>query len=243
MVAATNRKVAGMKKAGLIILILLSTVIFCNAEEKKDTFDTADLEKQISYAIGYDIVQRLTEYFDIDPQFFTDGASDSINGTPKVSQQKIQELIGAYQQIAGQRRMIKKQAQLKENKDAGAKFLAENKTKDGIVALPSGLQYKVMAEGEGRTLKLSDTVECHYKGTLLDGSVFDSSYRRGKPAVFQVGGVIQGWQQALQLMRVGSRWQLFVPSDLAYGDRGAGQDIKPGATLIFDVEIISIIEQ
>ena len=108
------------------------------------------------------------------------------------------------------------------------------------MTLESGLQYRVITSGDGAIPKASDTVECHYKGTTIDGKEFDSSYKRGKPASFQVGGVIKGWTQALQLMKVGSKWELFIPSELAYGDRGAGKAIAPGSTLLFDVELLSI---
>lgn len=126
-------------------------------------------------------------------------------------------------------------------KEAGNKFLSENKAKEGVVALPSGLQYKILKDGDGTQPKASDTVKCHYEGRLIDGTVFDSSIRRGEPAEFPVGGVIQGWVEALQLMKVGSKWQLYIPSELAYGSHGAGQAIGPDETLIFDVELLAII--
>lgn len=140
--------------------------------------------------------------------------------------------------------MAKQQAQMKtkgeKNKKEGDAFLAENKDKKGIVSLPSGLQYKVIKEGEGDTPKATDKVTVHYRGTLIDGTEFDSSYGRGEPATFPVNGVIPGWTEALQLMNAGSKWQLFIPSKLAYGERGAGGKIGPNSTLIFDVELISI---
>ena len=126
---------------------------------------------------------------------------------------------------------------------AGEAFLAENKSKEGVVALPSGLQYKILTAGTGPKPTANDTVTCNYRGTLLNGKEFDSSYKRGQPASFPVSGVIKGWTEALQLMPVGSKWQLFIPADLAYGDRGAGGDIGPGETLIFEVELISIGDQ
>jgi FKBP-type peptidyl-prolyl cis-trans isomerase FklB len=126
---------------------------------------------------------------------------------------------------------------------AGEAFLAENKSKEGVVALPSGLQYKILTAGTGPKPTANDTVTCNYRGTLLNGKEFDSSYKRGQPASFPVIGVIKGWTEALQLMPVGSKWQLFIPADLAYGDRGAGGDIGPGETLIFEVELISIGDQ
>ena len=128
----------------------------------------------------------------------------------------------------------------KLNKKESAEFLTANKTKEGIVTLPSGLQYKILTEGTGPKPAATDTVVCNYRGTLISGAEFDSSYKRGQPASFPVNGVIKGWTEALQLMPVGSKWQLFVPSELGYGDRGAGADIGPGATLIFEVELLSI---
>ena len=124
------------------------------------------------------------------------------------------------------------------NKKEGEAFLAANKGKEGVVTLPSGLQYKILKEGTGPKPTASDTVVCNYRGTLINGTEFDSSYKRGQPATFPVGGVIKGWTEALQLMPVGSKWQLFIPSDLAYGERGAGADIGPESTLIFEVELL-----
>ena len=127
------------------------------------------------------------------------------------------------------------------NKQAGKEFLAENAKRSGVVVLPSGLQYEVLAEGKGRKPKATDKVQCHYHGTLIDGQVFDSSIQRGTPAVFGVNQVIPGWVEALQLMPVGSRWKLYIPSDLAYGEHGAGGSIPANATLIFEVELIKIL--
>jgi FKBP-type peptidyl-prolyl cis-trans isomerase FklB len=138
----------------------------------------------------------------------------------------------------------KQQAVAKEagdkNKKEGEAFLADNKTKEGVVVLPSGLQYKILKAGDGPKPTAADSVVCNYKGTLISGKEFDSSYKRGQPATFPVGGVIKGWTEALQLMPVGSKWQLFIPADLAYGDRQAGPDITPGSTLVFEVELLSI---
>ena len=127
------------------------------------------------------------------------------------------------------------------NKQAGKEFLAENAKRSGVVELPSGLQYEVLAEGKGRKPKATDKVQCHYHGTLIDGQVFDSSIQRGTPAVFGVNQVIPGWVEALQLMPEGSRWKLYIPSDLAYGEQGAGGSIPANATLIFEVELINIL--
>jgi FKBP-type peptidyl-prolyl cis-trans isomerase FklB len=126
------------------------------------------------------------------------------------------------------------------NKTEGETFLAANKNKEGVITLPSGLQYKILQAGTGPKPAATDSVVCNYRGTLINGTEFDSSYKRGQPATFPVNGVIKGWTEALQLMPVGSKWQLFVPAQLAYGDRGAGADIGPNATLIFEVELLSI---
>ena len=134
----------------------------------------------------------------------------------------------------------KQNEMLQMNKEAGVQFLVENKRKENVVELPSGLQYEVITEGSGATPKETDTVECHYHGTLIDGTVFDSSVERGQPATFGVTQVIKGWVEALQLMPVGSKWRLFVPSNLAYGEQGAGNDIQPNSTLIFEVELLGI---
>jgi len=127
------------------------------------------------------------------------------------------------------------------NKKSGEVFLVENKKKDGVVNLPSGLQYKIIKAGTGTSPKAADTVTVNYKGTLVDGTEFDSSYKRGEPVTFPVGGVIPGWTEALQKMKVGSKWQLFIPASLGYGEKGAGNVIGPNATLIFEVELISIL--
>jgi FKBP-type peptidyl-prolyl cis-trans isomerase FklB len=149
---------------------------------------------------------------------------------------------------AFQKEMMAKQQELakrlgEKNKKEGEAFLSENRKKEGIKALPSGLQYKVVKAGTGKKPKSTDTVTTHYRGTLIDGTEFDSSYRRGQPASFPVSGVIAGWTEALQLMEEGAKWQLFIPPNLAYGERGAGSQIGPNATLIFEIELISIQEK
>ncbi len=134
----------------------------------------------------------------------------------------------------------KQNEMLEKNKQAGQEFLAENTKQENIVTLPSGLQYEIITEGDGAIPTATDTVQCHYHGTLIDGTVFDSSVQRGEPAVFGVTQVIKGWVEALQLMPVGSKWRLFVPSDMAYGEQGAGDIIQPNSTLIFEVELLGI---
>jgi FKBP-type peptidyl-prolyl cis-trans isomerase FklB len=157
-----------------------------------------------------------------------------------MTEQEIKETVTALQKDL----QVKQQEQVKvlaeKNKKEGEAFLAGNKKKQGVITMPSGLQYKIMTDGKGKSPKATDMVTVNYKGTLIDGTEFDSSYKRGQPATFNVNGVIPGWTEALQLMKEGSKWQLFVPSNLAYGERGAGGPIGPNAVLIFEVELISI---
>jgi FKBP-type peptidyl-prolyl cis-trans isomerase FklB len=200
-----------------------------------------DKDKE-SYAIGMNVGKSLKgQPLDLDPNIVAEGLKDTLSGAkPALTDDEVKAVLT---QLQGEMR-AKQEAMMQQvggaNKQEGDAFLAANKGKEGVVALPSGLQYKILTKGSGPKPAASDTVVCNYRGTLVNGKEFDSSYKRGQPATFPVGGVIKGWTEALQLMPVGSKWQLFVPADLAYGDRGAGPDIGPGATLIFDVELISI---
>jgi FKBP-type peptidyl-prolyl cis-trans isomerase len=197
---------------------------------------------KVSYAIGADLGNKLkSSSIDVDPTILTRALKDTLTGaksamTDDEIRATLTDLTKDLQ--AKQATLTKEKAD--KNKKEGEAFLAANKTKEGVVALPSGLQYKIIKAGTGPKPTAADTVVCNYKGTLLDGKEFDSSYKRGQPATFPVGGVIKGWTEALQLMPVGSTWQLFIPADLAYGDRQAGPDITPGATLVFEVELVSI---
>ena len=180
----------------------------------------------------------------VDPAVAARGFKDALAGTK--SQLTDDEARAALTQLQSQvreKQMAKAHEEGGVAQKAGEEFLAANKGKEGVVTLPSGMQYKILTAGSGPKPTASDTVSCNYKGTLLNGKEFDSSYKRGHPETFAVGGVIKGWTEALQLMPVGSKWQLFIPADLAYGDRGAGGDIGPGETLIFEVELLSIGEQ
>jgi FKBP-type peptidyl-prolyl cis-trans isomerase FklB len=152
----------------------------------------------------------------------------------------VQQVMQDFQKKMMAKQMAAREEGLGKNKAEGEKFLADNKKKEGIKTTASGLQYKVITAGTGKTPKATDTVKTHYRGTLINGTEFDSSYKRGEPAEFPVNGVIKGWTEALQLMKEGAKWQLFIPSELAYGERGAGRDIGPNSTLIFDIELISV---
>jgi FKBP-type peptidyl-prolyl cis-trans isomerase FklB len=197
---------------------------------------------KVSYAIGVNIGKSMRkDTVDIDPAIFSRGMKDALAGGKLLLTDD--EMKAALTKLQSDLRSKQEEAMQKAgeiNKKTGEDFLAQNKTKEGVVALPDGLQYKILKEGTGPKPTATDTVVCNYRGTLIDGTEFDSSYKRGQPATFPVSGVIKGWTEAVQLMPVGSKWQVFLPADLAYGNRGAGQDIGPNATLIFEVELLSI---
>jgi len=177
----------------------------------------------------------------VNPDMLVQGMKDAMSGGKMLlTEDEARAAVMEMQKQVQAQMQEKAKAMGETNKKEGDAFLAANKSKEGVTTLPSGLQYKVITNGTGPKPKAEDTVVCNYKGTLIDGKEFDSSYKRGEPATFAVNGVIKGWTEALQLMPVGSKWQLFVPPDLAYGDRGAGADIGPEATLIFEVELMSI---
>src|SRR5580700_4824325 len=195
-----------------------------------------------SYAIGLNIGKSMhKDSVEVDTSILLRGLKDGLAGSkPLLTDDEARAAMVTLQTDLRKKQEEKMLVQGEANKKDGEAFLAENKTKDGVVTLPSGLQYKILKEGTGPKPTATDTVVCNYKGTLLDNTEFDSSYKRGQPATFPVSGVIKGWTEALQLMPVGSKWQLFVPADLAYGERGSGPDIGPNATLIFEVELLSI---
>jgi FKBP-type peptidyl-prolyl cis-trans isomerase FklB len=199
-------------------------------------------KEKASYAVGMNIGKGMRkDALDVDSAILLRGIKDGLAGSkPLLSDQEAQVALTALQDEMTKKQQAMKLQAADTNKTQGDAFLAANKTKPGVVTLASGLQYKILKEGTGPKPSAGDSVVCNYRGTLIDGTEFDSSYKRGQPATFPVGRVIKGWTEALQLMPVGSKWQLFVPADLAYGDRGAGQDIGPNATLIFEVELISI---
>ena len=178
---------------------------------------------------------------DVDPVVLARGLRDSLSGAkPLLTDDQAQAALTQLQTTTRTKEEAAAQKAGEENMKEGQDFLAANKTKDGVVVLPSGLQYKILTPGTGPTPTATDTVVCNYRGTFIDGTEFDSSYKRNQPATFPVNGVIKGWTEALQLMPVGSKWQLFIPSDLAYGSRGAGGVIGPNKTLVFEVELLSI---
>jgi FKBP-type peptidyl-prolyl cis-trans isomerase FklB len=198
--------------------------------------------EKFSYAIGMKMGANFKKQeVPVDPNIMARGIKDAMaGGKTALTDEEAQSAIMDMQKEVQAKIQEKNKETADANKKEGESFLAANKSKAGVVALPSGLQYKIEKAGTGPKPTANDSVVCNYRGTLIDGKEFDSSYKRGQPATFPVTGVIKGWTEALQLMPVGSKWQLFIPSELAYGDRGAGADIGPGATLIFEVELMSI---
>ena len=197
---------------------------------------------RVSYTIGLDIGNNLkSQSIDVDPEVFSKGVKDALTGSkPLLTEKEIQETMTNFKKEM----QVKQASRMKDvgekKKKEGEVFLAKNGKKEGVTTLPSGLQYEVIKEGSGKIPESTDTVSVHYRGILIDGNEFDSSFKRGQPASFQVGGVIKGWTEALQLMKTGAKWKLFIPSDLAYGERGAGRSIGPNETLIFEVELLAI---
>lgn len=193
---------------------------------------------KVSYALGLSIGNnfRSSGIDKLDINAFVDGLKDVLTeGTPRISYEEAKEIINDF--------FSKLQDEKMEiNRKAGEEFLRINKQKNGVVELPSGLQYEILKKGTGKKPTASDKVECHYHGTLIDGTVFDSSVQRGTPATFGVSQVIPGWVEALQLMETGSKWRLFIPSELAYGANGAGNTIEPNSTLVFEVELLDIVK-
>lgn len=193
---------------------------------------------KVSYALGLSIGNNFQSsgINDLQIEDFVKGMKDVLgNQTPELSYDEAKQVINDY--------FMKLQNEKFEvNKKAGEEFLNINKGKAGVTTLPSGLQYQVLQQGSGANPTASDQVKCHYHGTLINGTVFDSSVERGEPAVFGVSQVIPGWVEALQLMEVGAKWRLFIPSDLAYGEHGAGEAIEPNSALVFDVELLDIVK-
>ena len=235
----------------LLLSLVLGVGLICTSVYAEEQAALKDRKEKLSYSIGADIGTKIrTQSIDIDPDIMAKGLKDGFSGSKTLmTEAEMQETLEAFKKEMMAKQMeLQKQMEEKnklaadKNKKDGEAFLAENKKKEGVVTLPSGLQYKIIKEGTGNSPKATDMVTTHYRGTLIDGSEFDSSYKRGEPVSFPVNGVIAGWTEALQLMKEGSKWQLFVPSELAYKERGAGNIIGPNSTLIFEVELVSVKE-
>lgn len=202
-------------------------------------------KENISYAIGMNIGGNIKRQgIEADVEVLAKAIKDVMaDGTTRFTEQEAQQILMAMTAELRTKQEAERKLQAGKNKAEGETFLAENAKKSGVKKTESGLQYKVITAGTGEQPKVSDTVSTHYRGRLINGTEFDSSYKRGQPAEFPVTGVIKGWTEALQLMPVGSKWELYIPSDLAYGERGSGRDIGPDATLIFEIELIEIKEK
>jgi FKBP-type peptidyl-prolyl cis-trans isomerase FklB len=225
-----------------VAMAMCAAVALSGAAFAADAPELKGGKEKLSYSIGMDIGGNLKRgSVEVDPDLLAKGLKDSYGGGKTIlTEDEARKTIADFQKTLMAKQAETMQKLSEKNKADGEKFLAENAKKEGVKTLPSGLQYKEIAPGTGKSPKTTDTVTTQYKGTLIDGTEFDSSYKRGQPATFQVSGVIPGWTEALQRMKEGAKWQLFVPPDLAYGERGAGREIGPNATLIFEVELISV---
>ena len=249
-----------MKRIRITLVALLMCSAFASyAEDAKPSPSPADSipptstlkddKDKISYSLGVDIGRTLQKFqLDLNEAALSQGIADVLgNKSMAMTDQELQQTLQAFQQKMMQKQqdaMAKKQEDMKvvaeKNKADGKKFLEANAKKTDVKTTASGLQYKVIKEGTGEKPKDTDVVEANYRGTTIDGKEFDSSAKHGNSASFPVNGVIKGWSEALKMMPVGSKWELYVPSDLAYGDEGAGDDIAPGSTLVFEVELLSV---
>jgi FKBP-type peptidyl-prolyl cis-trans isomerase FklB len=230
-----------MKKAFVPVVAALVAIIALPVMGEETQKLTTEKEK-ISYSLGVELGKNLkTQEVDVDPAILARGIKDGLAGTGTLlTEEEIHTTMIAFQKGVMERQRAKMESAAAKNKTEGDAFLAANKAKPGVKTLPDGLQYKVIKEGDGPTPKATDAVIVNYRGTLVDGTEFDSSYKRNEPTTLPVNRVIKGWSEALQMMKVGAKWELVIPPDLAYGVHGAGKAIPPNATLIFDVELLGI---
>jgi FKBP-type peptidyl-prolyl cis-trans isomerase FklB len=228
-----------MKTSLLILATSLALTPFVLAADAQ----LKDQKDKVSYAIGLDIGSTLKrQLIDVNEPILSSGIQDGLSGKkPLLSDEEVKATMAAFQKDMMAKQAAAKKAAGEKNATQGKTFLEENKKKEGVKTTASGLQYKVLKEGSGPSPKATDTVKVNYRGTTIDGTEFDSSYKRGEAATFPVNRVIKGWTEALQLMKPGSKYQLFVPAELAYGERGAGGDIGPNSTLLFEVELVGIV--
>jgi FKBP-type peptidyl-prolyl cis-trans isomerase FklB len=229
-----------MKNLVTVVLLLALCGLPAVAQEQAQAF--ANQKDKTSYAIGADIGNSFKRQgFDLNPELVLRGLRDALGtGSTLLTDKEIRDTIMAFRTELQAKMQETMKAQGEKNQKEGTAFLAENKKKEGVVTLPSGLQYKVITAGTGPKPTADDSVKCHYRGTFLDGKEFDSSYSRNEAAVFPVRGVIAGWTEAVQLMSVGSKWQLVIPYELAYGAGGNPPRIGPYATLVFEIELLGI---
>ncbi len=228
-----------MKLTTLFPLALAAMIVPMQAQEKLTFKETKD---KVGYSIGINFGSSLKQDgVDVNIEALIAGLRDAFAGAaPQLSAEEQKVTLQAFQQEMMAKAAEQRTAQGGKAKKEGEDFLAANKGKEGVKTLPSGLQYKIITEGAGEQPKSTDQVTVNYKGTLIDGTEFDSSYKRGEPATFGVDQVIKGWTEALPLMKTGAKWQLFIPSELAYGERGAGRNIPPHSALVFEVELLGV---
>jgi FKBP-type peptidyl-prolyl cis-trans isomerase FklB len=224
------------------LIISLAALCVASIGLAQDKAPLKDQKDKASYSIGYDIGSTFKKQnVDLNADALFTGLKDALGGKEALlTKEDREKTLEVFQKEMMEKQVAASKEAATKNAAEGEKFLAENKKKDGVKTTASGLQYKVLKEGSGESPKETDTVVTNYRGTLLDGTEFDSSYKRNEPASFPVNRVIKGWTEALQLMKPGAKYQLFIPSALAYGERGAGRDIGPNATLIFEVELLSV---
>jgi FKBP-type peptidyl-prolyl cis-trans isomerase FklB len=224
-----------------LLLSALACAATLSSGFSQDSTELTTRDERVSYCIGADIGNTFKEQgIAVDAKALASGVADALAGKSALSEEEMAAIMGAFQKEMMSKMQAKQASAAADNLTAGEAFLAANREKDGVTVLPSGMQYKVLKSGNGKSPGATDTVKTHYHGTLIDGTVFDSSVDRGEPVTFPVNGVIPGWTEALQLMQEGDKWQLFIPRALAYGERGAGGQIGPNATLIFEVELLSV---
>ena len=223
-------------------IVVLSVLLWAVSAVAADESVLKTQKDKVSYGVGVDVSRNFKRLgMDLDADMLIKGLRDGLaGGKLLVPEAELRAALNAYHEEMRQKMMADRKTAGEANKKEGEAFLAANKKKDGVVTLPSGLQYKILKAGNGKKPTEKDTVECQYRGTLVNGTEFDSSYRTGKPLSFKVANVIAGWTEALKLMPVGSKWQIFIPPRLAYGERGAGNMIGPNATLIFEVELLAV---
>lgn len=224
-----------MKKALLVAIGLTFSTASLAADVQLKT-----VEQKASYTLGVDLAKNFTKQgLEIDVDALAQGMQDSLKNKPlKLSQEEMEAAVNEVKQALMQKQLEERKKLAEKNAQAGSTFLAENKTKAGVKTTPSGLQYKVITAGEGTSPTEDDMITAHYQGSLIDGTVFDSSYERGSPLEFQMGNVIKGWGEALKLMNAGAKWEVYIPAELAYGEKGAGNRIGPNETLVFTIELI-----
>ncbi|MDM8566444.1 FKBP-type peptidyl-prolyl cis-trans isomerase [Candidatus Halobeggiatoa sp. HSG11] len=230
----------------IITMGLLAGQVSADEATPTDATDSLTTPKdKISYIFGHNIGKNMNQQgIEINMDALSQGIQDGLSaGESKISVEETTAIMQEFRNEMNAKKAEKKKLETEKNTKEGKVFLAENAKKEGVTVLPSGLQYKVITPGTGKIPKADDQVKTHYRGTLIDGTEFDSSHKRNKPATFPVNGVISGWTEALQLMKEGAKWQLFIPGSLAYGERGAGGKIGPNATLIFDIELLEILKE